>query len=91
MIFSLHSLVVKQTDPADYAEACYRAIATLAFVAPNTIFPRIIEQLRVDLSSDIHSLTDMEIGVWNTPEGQTFVDGESQRISIRGPLHYSVF
>ncbi|KAH9976102.1 ARM repeat-containing protein [Lactifluus volemus] len=68
-----------KTDPADYAEACYRAIATLAFVAPNTIFPRIIEQLRVDLSSDIHSLTDMEIGVWNTPEGQTFVDVLSNR------------
>ena len=35
-----------------------------------------MEQLHADLSSDISSLTDLDIGIWNTPEGQTFVDGE---------------
>ncbi|KAN0130768.1 ARM repeat-containing protein [Lactarius tabidus] len=62
------------TDPTGYAEACYAAITTLAFVAPDAVLPRVMEQLRADLSSDISSLTDLDIGVWNTPEGQTFVD-----------------
>ncbi|KAI0262196.1 ARM repeat-containing protein [Gloeopeniophorella convolvens] len=58
----------------EYAEGCYRAITTLAFVAPDLVLPRIMEQLQLDLSSDINSLTDLDIGVWNTPEGETFVD-----------------
>jgi hypothetical protein len=84
------NLLVQQTDPTDYAEACYRATTTLAFVVPNTVLPRVIEQLRADLSPDTNSLTDLDLGVWNTPEGQTFVDGEHQSISLQVPLTYSV-
>jgi hypothetical protein len=69
------SSYIEQGDATDYAEACYRAITTLAFVAPDTVLPRVMEQLQVDLSSDINALTDLDIGVWNTPEDQTFIDG----------------
>ena len=34
-----------------------------------------MEQLRADLSADISSLTGLDLDIWNTPEGQTFVDG----------------
>jgi hypothetical protein len=37
-----------------------------------------MEQLHADLSLKINQLTDLDIGVWNTPEGQTFIDGEFQ-------------
>jgi len=69
---------MEQGDTTDYAEACYQAITTLAFVAPDTVLPRVMEQLQVDLSHDINALTDLDIGVWNTPEGQTFIDGRFQ-------------
>lgn len=42
-----------------------------------------MKQLHTDLSPDINSLTDLDIGVWNTPEGQTFIDGKFQGISLQ--------
>ncbi len=39
-------------------------------------------QLHADLGLKINQLTDLDIGVWNTPEGETFIDGKLQSISI---------
>jgi hypothetical protein len=39
-----------------------------------------MEQLHADLGLNINQLTDLDIGVWGTPEGQTFVDGKFQSI-----------
>ncbi|KAH9007605.1 ARM repeat-containing protein [Lactarius deliciosus] len=75
------------TDSGDYAEACHSAITTLAFVAPNAVLPRVMEQLRADLSADINSLTDLDFGVWNTPEDQIFVDvlsNKSNQSQVKG-------
>ena len=59
-----------------FVEAGYRAITTLAFVAPSAVIPKVVEQIRGDLKAeDVHSLTDDDLGIWATPEGQTFVDG----------------
>jgi hypothetical protein len=66
-------------DSTDYAEACYRATTTLAFIAPDTVLPRLMEQIHADLSLNINQLTDLDIGVWGTPEGQTFIDGKFQK------------
>ena len=41
-----------------------------------------MEQLHADLSLNINQLTDLDIGVWNTPEGQTFVDGKFRSIFL---------
>jgi hypothetical protein len=35
-----------------------------------------MEQIHADLSLNINQLTDFDIGVWGTPEGQTFIDGK---------------
>jgi len=67
-----------QVDPTGHAEACYRATTTLAFIAPDTVLPRVMEQLHADLSLNINQLTELDIGVWNTPEGQTLIDGRFQ-------------
>ncbi len=69
-------LIYEQVDPPDYAEARYRTTTTLAFISPDTVLPRVMEQLHADLSLKIGQLTDLDIGVWNTPEGQTFIDGK---------------
>ncbi|KAI9508386.1 ARM repeat-containing protein [Russula earlei] len=63
-----------KVDSADFAEAYYRATTTLAFVAPDKVLPRIMEQLRANLGPAINSLTELDFGVWITPEGQTFID-----------------
>jgi hypothetical protein len=39
-----------------------------------------MEQIYADLSLNINQLTDLDIGVWGTPEGQTFIDGKFQSI-----------
>ncbi|KAI0657693.1 ARM repeat-containing protein [Cubamyces menziesii] len=58
-----------------FVEAGYRAITTLTFVAPSAVIPKVVEQIRGDLKAeDVHSLTDDDLGIWATPEGQTFVD-----------------
>ena len=75
VVSSTRDSPLNQTDSTDYAKACYSAITTLAFVAPDVVLPRVMEQLRADLSADISSLTDLDLDIWNTPEGQTFVDG----------------
>ncbi|KAF5354845.1 hypothetical protein D9756_005584 [Leucocoprinus leucothites] len=58
-----------------FLEASYRTVTTLTFIAPAVILPRIMEQLKADLDpSTLDSLTDFDYGVWQTPEGTTFVD-----------------
>ncbi|KAF9266994.1 ARM repeat-containing protein [Marasmius fiardii PR-910] len=61
--------------PAGFADATYRSITTLVFVSPDVVLPRIIDQLKQDVNREaINSLTEVEFGVWSTPEGTTYVD-----------------
>ncbi|KAF8131842.1 armadillo-type protein [Boletus edulis] len=58
-----------------FAEASYRAIGTLAFVAPQVVLPRLMDQLRVDINAKaLGALTEEDLGIWETPEGTTYVD-----------------
>jgi hypothetical protein len=46
------------------------------------ILPRIVDQIRLDLEpSLLNSLTDFDYGVWQTPEGTAFVDGETLNVT----------
>jgi len=61
-----------------FADASYQAISTLAFVCPEVVLPKVVEQLRTDInSSAINALSEAEFGIWETPEGTTYVDGKS--------------
>lgn len=52
-------------------------MGTLAFVAPDSVLPRLVDQLRADIDPDvINGLSDSDIGIYLTPEGTTFVNGE---------------
>ncbi|RPD57344.1 ARM repeat-containing protein [Lentinus tigrinus ALCF2SS1-7] len=58
-----------------FTEAGFRAITTLAFVAPDAVLPRVIDKIRTNLKADVvQSLTEDDLGIWATPEGQTYVD-----------------
>ncbi|KAF8959922.1 armadillo-type protein [Flammula alnicola] len=58
-----------------FADACYSAITTLAFISPSLVLPRIVEQLQQDLDPNVlNTLSDDELAIWATPEGTTFVD-----------------
>ncbi|KAG6864935.1 hypothetical protein C0991_006286 [Blastosporella zonata] len=58
-----------------FADASYSAVSTLAFVAPEAVLPRVMEQLRADINPTVvNSLTEFDFGVWLTPEGTTCVD-----------------
>jgi hypothetical protein len=60
-----------------FVDASYQAISTLAFVCPENALPKIMEQLRTDIDpSTINALSEAEFGIWETPEGMTYVDGE---------------
>ncbi|TFK45118.1 armadillo-type protein [Crucibulum laeve] len=58
-----------------FPEASCSAVSTLTFVSPNTVLPRVMDQLKVDLDpSVINALTELDLGVWNTPQDTTYVD-----------------
>lgn len=55
--------------------AAYHAAAELAFVAPETVIPLLIENIKDDLSSSaVGSCSATDIAIARTPEGTTFVD-----------------
>jgi len=52
----------------------------MAFIAPQAVLPRVMEQLRLDINPTVvNSLTETELGIWATPKGVTFVDGDFPR------------
>ncbi|KAI0644913.1 ARM repeat-containing protein [Trametes meyenii] len=71
----LQSIDIHHKPLPGFIEAGYRAITTLAFVAPGAILPKVVKQIQKDLSpAEINALTDEDLGIWATPEGQTYVD-----------------
>ena len=55
--------------------AAYDAAAELAFVAPDTIIPLLVMQIKADLSADaVRAYGPTELAIARTPEGTTFVD-----------------
>ena len=64
---------------AHMAHAAYRAAATLSFLCPEIYVDSLFAKIQSDL--DVHSLAFIgpeELGIWETPAGQLFVDGGSQ-------------
>ncbi|PSR76114.1 hypothetical protein PHLCEN_2v8664 [Hermanssonia centrifuga] len=58
-----------------FVEGSYRAVTTLAFVAPEIVTPRIVDQVRSDINAkEINSLTDLDLAIWATPEGTAYLD-----------------
>ena len=78
-------LMTANRQPAPgFAEAAFRAITTLVFVAPDAILPKIMEQIKSDLRPEaIQSLTDDDLAIWETPEGQTYVNGKHSVYSLQ--------
>jgi hypothetical protein len=63
---------------ARLAEAAFRAITTLSFVAPAVYVNTFLEQIRGDLDPSALDFVGLEErGIWATPPDQLFVDGES--------------
>ncbi|KIJ11894.1 hypothetical protein PAXINDRAFT_157123 [Paxillus involutus ATCC 200175] len=69
-----------------FAEASYRAVGTLAFVCPEVVLPRIMDQLRLDVDgAALNGLTEDDLAIWETPEGTTYVDVLSSQKQDEGP------
>ncbi|KAI0060576.1 ARM repeat-containing protein [Artomyces pyxidatus] len=73
-LFSIVVSTMSESQTSDFSEAVYRAITTLAFVAPDTVLPRVMDQLREDIGSDVNALSESDLGIWATPEGVAYVD-----------------
>ena len=60
-----------------FRAAAYKSVATLTFVAPETLLPKLLQRVQASLSPVALSFVGpTELGILATPEGQTFVDGE---------------
>ncbi|KAG1734519.1 armadillo-type protein [Suillus lakei] len=83
----MNNLTASAIDPKfGFADASYQAISTLAFVCPEHVLPKIMEQLRADIdSSTINALSEADFGIWETPEGITYVDVLSSQKAEEGP------
>ncbi|TFK68469.1 ARM repeat-containing protein, partial [Pluteus cervinus] len=67
-----------------FAKAGSKALTTLVFVSPETVLPRVIDQLRVDINFNIlHSLTETDYAIWRTLEGTTYVDVLASNKEVR--------
>lgn len=45
-------------------------------MSPGVVLPRILDQLKEDINVDaLNALTELDFGIWATPEGTTYVDG----------------
>ncbi|KAL1875409.1 translational activator of GCN4 [Diaporthe australafricana] len=70
--------IVRHSDfsqPLSVKEAAYDAAAELAFVAPDTITPRIEELIKSDLDvAKLDSIGPVEAAIFRTPEGTAFID-----------------
>ncbi|KAI1655437.1 ARM repeat-containing protein [Daldinia decipiens] len=56
-------------------QAACNAAADLAFVAPNTMTPKIVELIREDLTTDeLKDIGPVEAAIFRTPEGTAFID-----------------
>ena len=74
----------KQSD--EFAQAAYRAATTLAFVAPKAAVPLLFAQVEDDLSVErLAFIGPTEYGIWATPEGSAFIDGEQLDLPSRAP------
>lgn len=48
----------------------------MAFVSPESVLPRVVEQLRLDINPElVNALSETDFGIWATPEGTTYIDG----------------
>ncbi|KAI0109299.1 translational activator GCN1 [Hypoxylon sp. NC0597] len=55
--------------------AACNAAADLAFVAPDTVTPKIVELIRTDLATDdLKDVGPVEAAIFRTPEGTVFID-----------------
>ncbi|KAL9059060.1 MAG: hypothetical protein Q9206_001658 [Seirophora lacunosa] len=79
-----HTGAATKTTPSNIA--AYQAAAELAFVAPETFTPLLMECVMDDLSvSAVRSYTPTDIAIARTAEGTTFVDVLSTK-SREGPI-----
>ncbi|KAI6029055.1 armadillo-type protein [Pisolithus microcarpus] len=69
-------LEASMVDPKlGFAAASYRTVSTLAFVCPEVVLPRIMDQLRADVDiKGINDLTEVDLGIYETPEGTAYTD-----------------
>ncbi|KAI5995298.1 armadillo-type protein [Pisolithus orientalis] len=80
-------LEASMVDPKlGFADASYRTIGTLAFVCPEVVLPRVMDQLRADIDvQSINALTETDFGIYETPEGTAYTDVLSSNKKEEGP------
>ncbi|KAI1761965.1 translational activator GCN1 [Hypoxylon sp. FL1150] len=71
-----------QKSNAIKVAAC-NAAADLAFVAPDTLTPKIVELIRTDLATEeLNEIGPVEAAIFRTPEGTAFIDVLAKKQSL---------
>ena len=69
-----------------FQEAAFNAAADLAFVAPDVLLPRIIEEVCSDLDlQKVREIGPTEAAIFRTPEGTAFVDVLAKQAQAQPP------
>ncbi|KAF5576570.1 translational activator GCN1 [Fusarium pseudoanthophilum] len=95
MTFPRYGNLANQDRQVDaIKKAAYNAAADLAFVAPETIIPRLLETLGRDLNAEqLHDIGPVEAAIFRTPEGTVFVDvlaKKSQQVLDKNKKDYDI-
>ncbi|GME36190.1 Translational activator Gcn1 [Neofusicoccum parvum] len=84
---SIHTASVRQ--------AAYSAGADLAFVAPESAIPRLVDQIKHDLNpKQVESIGPTEAAIFRTPEGTAFIDvlaKQQARVPSKGDKDYDTW
>ncbi|KAI7966942.1 hypothetical protein MJO29_000219 [Puccinia striiformis f. sp. tritici] len=81
------SITGVSSDSNQLSDAAYRAVTTMCLVTPQIAFPEISEFVRESLDPEKFAhIGSFELGVWNTPPGQTFLDvlAPQQKNQVQG-------
>ncbi|KAH9466352.1 hypothetical protein Pst134EB_001407 [Puccinia striiformis f. sp. tritici] len=81
------SITGVSSDGNQLSDAAYRAVTTMCLVTPQIAFPEISEFVRESLDPEKFAhIGSFELGVWNTPPGQTFLDvlAPQQKNQVQG-------
>lgn len=64
-------------------EAAFPALSSLAFVAPDVVIAELVTKVEGDLAAEETArLTQEQLGMWQTPQGSLYVDGEFIRCLV---------
>ena len=62
---------------SEFQTAAFSACGTLAFITPEQVIPRLVDQIKEKLAPEVFAwISTTDVQIWKAPEGTVVVDGD---------------